>query len=252
MVHVSDLSDQWQSGNEPTSPLFAGIGELCRGVVETAGVDGAAVALLTPRAHTRELAHATDAVARQLDDLQFVLGEGPCLDSFHHRRSYLCGDLAALSTDRWPTFLAEAEATGARAVFAFPVIGVYPIGVLELYRHTPGNLDPIQHDAAQRGADAAAATMRRNWSRYAGNAGDTAQDLGGDLAVDDDADPGAFSHSNMHLAAGMTAAQLAIAPQQALDRIRGLAFRQNRSIDILAGDIVYRRYRITDDDAPYP
>lgn len=58
--------------------LFHGIGVLCAAAVRLTGVDGAAVAILSDASAARELVYATDAVAQQIDELQFVVGEGPC------------------------------------------------------------------------------------------------------------------------------------------------------------------------------
>ena len=69
-----------------------------------AGVDGAGVALVTPQAH-RGTVHATDAVATTIEELQFALGEGPCVDAAQQRSPVLLDELADRShwsADRWP------------------------------------------------------------------------------------------------------------------------------------------------------
>lgn len=221
-------------------------------VARLAGVDGAAIAVLTTHSAVRELVYATDITAQRLDELQFVTGDGPCLDSFRHRRPYLVSDLSASGDHRWPVFAGEAAALGVAAVFAYPVIlADSPLGVLELYRRTAGHLSPIQQQSAAMCAQAAAVTVHRNWdTRASGPEHSSRRDhdstlehpeAGGD-------DPGSFSRAEVHLASGMAAVQLGVSVDDALDRLRGLAFRDGRPIGDVADEIVSRRLRLTPDD----
>ncbi|MGK2239135.1 MAG: hypothetical protein ACI9JD_001684 [Rhodococcus sp. (in: high G+C Gram-positive bacteria)] len=64
-------------------------GELVREV----GVDGVGVAVFATDA-TRDLVFASDELVEQLDELQFTLGEGPCLDAYCFTgRSFRCAPL---------------------------------------------------------------------------------------------------------------------------------------------------------------
>ncbi|MGZ8803261.1 MAG: GAF domain-containing protein [Mycobacterium sp.] len=104
-------------------------------------VNGASIVVRSGPDNT-QLVHATDDVVAQLDELQFTLGEGPCLDAFRQREPVLVADLG--STDafaRWPGFAHEATQAGAFAAFAFPLqLGTAPFGTVELYRDEPGEL----------------------------------------------------------------------------------------------------------------
>jgi hypothetical protein len=124
------------------SVLRSEIRAFCDQLVDSTSVDGAAVAVLTGSRHVRELLYTSDTVARDLDELQFTLGEGPCLDAFFQNWPQLWAHLdTTLTVDAlWPGFAAEAVQFGAHAVFAFPVPvpdHSGPLGVLELYRNTP-------------------------------------------------------------------------------------------------------------------
>lgn len=55
-------------------------------------VNGASIVVRSGPDNT-QLVHATDDVVAQLDDLQFTLGEGPCLDAFRLRQPVLVPDL---------------------------------------------------------------------------------------------------------------------------------------------------------------
>jgi GAF domain-containing protein len=99
---------------------------------------------------------ASDEVARKLDDLQFSLGEGPCVEAFVDRRPVLVADLTEHAHSRWPVFATAALRTPVRALFVLPVqAGAVTVGVLDLYRDTPGMLAPDELTGALRAADAA-------------------------------------------------------------------------------------------------
>lgn len=65
--------------------LFSGVGVVCKTAARLTGADGAAAAVMTASS-SRELVYATDALAQQIDELQFVIGEGPCMDAYVQNR----------------------------------------------------------------------------------------------------------------------------------------------------------------------
>jgi GAF domain-containing protein len=232
--------------------VFNGVGQLCETAVRLAGVDGAAIALLTRTSRVRDLVYATDAISQQLDELQFTLGEGPCLDAFADTTPRLVPDLRDGSAiDRWPVFSGEAFAVGAHAVFAFPVVERgHPLGVLELYRRTPGDMAVAEHSAAITIAATAGFTVRRNWDDYLSSVdgvdGSDAATVG--LSGAALASPVEFSRSQVYLASGMVAVQLAVPAAEALDRLRAYSYQHGRSIKDVADDVVARRLRLRDVD----
>ncbi len=102
--------------------------------------------------------HATDDTARVIEELQFTLGEGPCVDAASSGAPVLVPDLAAAEdelADRWPAFLSEVVGTDARALFAFPIrVGDVGLGIVDLYRRTPGALDADQLAIGLSGVEA--------------------------------------------------------------------------------------------------
>jgi hypothetical protein len=224
----------------------AGLGPLVDGVVHAAGVDGAALTLLTSSNRVRDLVYATDRLAYQLDELQFTLGEGPCLDAYESHDARLLSDLGSRAANPWPTFVGEAFGLGARAVFAFPVAaGGTPLAVLELYRRTAGSLSPGEYAAVAATAETAGYTVARNWHDYLSTQPDGDDDLAATAAAHmseaQDHATDQFSRSDIYLASGMVAAQLGVSADEALARLRAFAFRHERSIKDVAGDVVARR-----------
>ena len=246
-----DPSQAGSTKNVAGTSVFTGIGQLCETVVRLSGVDGAAIALLTRSSRVRDLVYATDATAQQIDELQFTLGEGPCLDAYHDDNNQLLPDLTDTSANgRWPVFIGEALDIGVRSVFAFPVVeGGNPLGVLELYRRTPGALAVDELNAALTIAATAAFTVRQNWDAYLAN---TDHATGADAAAENLSEaqvdsPGAFSRSQVYLASGMAAVQLGVPAGDALDRLRAYSYQHGRSIKDVSDDVVARRLNLRDE-----
>ncbi|MGJ0119695.1 GAF and ANTAR domain-containing protein [Williamsia sp. MIQD14] len=241
---MNNTHDNPPENNHVRHALFGGIAQLCEIVVRLTEVDGAAMAFFGSGGVVRELVYASDVISQQLDDLQFTLGEGPCIDSFVQRRVHLFDDIdAGRDGERWPVFTAEAIALGARAVFAIPVgDSGTPLGVLELYRRRPGGLTETQLASATMCAEAAAVTIRRNWDVYAA---DTEHGDGAPAPV---FEPGEFSRERVYLASGMVAVQLSVSPDEALGRLRALAYKQGRPVKDVAEDIVSRAITFRDDE----
>src|SRR5882757_8563385 len=132
---------------------------ICDLCVSVLGVSGAGVAMVT-KAGNRGVVCATDDVSARIEELQFSLGEGPCVEAVTTGVPVLIADLLepnGASVDRWPVFMEGAEAAGVRAVFAFPLrIGAIIVGALDLYKDRPGELDGDQLPAALMAADVAA------------------------------------------------------------------------------------------------
>ena len=114
---------------------------LCEACVDLLMVDAAAISLVFDGANTGTLG-ASGEQARVYDELQFTLGEGPCLESVSVRNPVLVGDLAYADEARWPAYGTAMLAHGVHGVFALPVLvaGEY-LGALDLFRRRPGLLD---------------------------------------------------------------------------------------------------------------
>jgi hypothetical protein len=206
-----------------TAPHLAALCERC--VAELDGVRGASVTIMSSPGARAEPT-ATDEVSTRIDELQFTLGEGPCADAVTHGRPVLAADLAANEcASRWPAFAPAAVASGAAALFAFPLrVGAIRIGVMSLYRDRAGELTAPQLRSALVFADAAMLILL---SRSAN--GGPEVDLGRRAAV--------------HQATGMVAVQLAVPLAEAFVRLRAHAYAESRSVDEIARDVVERRLR---------
>lgn len=224
------------------------VGALCDQLTDSTSVDGAAVAILTGDRRTRELLYATDATARALDELQFTLGEGPCLDAYIHNWPQLWAHLdTTIAVDAlWPGFAVEAIRLGARAIFAFPIHGRSgPVGVFELYRNTAGPLSPGEAECAADCAGAIADALPRSWPSHHARSADVGSAIDAiDTAARDGVDP--FTRSAVHIAAGITAIQLNTSPNVGLELLRAYAYAQQLPTSAVASDIIGRRLSLRD------
>lgn len=203
-------------------------------------VDAAAISLVFDGANAGTLG-ASDAAARRYDELQFTLGDGPCLESVARRIPVLMVDLADPSDIRWPAYGSAMLADDIRFVFAMPVmVAGEHVGALDLFRATPGRLKGEQFAGAIAAAELAGIPVL---DLMAGDlraaAGDPASNAWTEL--------NALSRAEVSQATGMLVAQLGIEPTEALVRLRGHAYATGRTATDVAHDILDRRLKLEAD-----
>ena len=211
-------------------------GRICHMCVEGLQVDGASISILTAT-EARETLSVTDATAAIVEDLQFTLGEGACIEAATSGRPVLVPDLHDHGlTTRWPVFAAAvAEQTDARALFALPLqLGTINLGVIDLYRTTPGPLRGDELRDVVAAADTATVMLldsgraQENGAWWEGVHSDRAE---------------------VHQATGMILAQLDIPAQDAFVRLRAYAFAHRRPVGDVAREVVARRLVFSEDMA---
>ncbi len=205
---------------------------MCEVCPQIMGVDGAGVMLMSGEIPRGSLC-VSGEVSRLIEELQYTLGEGPCVDAYQQNRVVAEPDLADPVADRWPAFTPAALDAGVRAVFGFPLrAGAVRLGALNLYRGRSGALSGDQQGDALVVAEVAA-----RWVLEA-QAGAPAGTVAVQVAA------GADFHLVVHNAAGMVSVQEGISVTEALIRLRAFAFSDDRLVGDVAGDIVARRFRL--------
>src|ERR1700691_340193 len=123
----------------------AGTARLCEVCAEVSATSGAGIMLMSDDAPVGSVC-TTNEVSDLIEELQYELGEGPCVDAHKEGRPVLEPNLAEPATPRWLAFSPPALAAGTRAVFGFPLrVGAVRLGALDLYRDRPGELSDDQH-----------------------------------------------------------------------------------------------------------
>jgi len=179
--------------------------------------------------------------ARVYDELQFTLGEGPCLDSVTGRIPIVVVDLADPKEARWPAYGPAMLAHQVRGVYAIPIVvaGEF-VGALDLFRTQPGPLSGEDLTGAVAAAELAAIPLLDL--------------LDADLqaAVTDPnsnawAELNTLSRAEVSQATGMLVAQLNLEPAEALVRLRAHAYASGRSVTDVARDLLERRLKLEAD-----
>src|SRR5438552_14521722 len=93
---------------------------LCAVGTDIIGMSGAGIMLMSGDVPQGSVCTTND-VSALIEDLQYTLGEGPCVDAFHNDRVVFEPDLADPDTPRWLGFTPPAVEAGVRAVFGFPL-----------------------------------------------------------------------------------------------------------------------------------
>ena len=119
------------AGDDPATSL-------CAAGVDVLGLTGVGIMLLSG---TRlDCVAVSDDATGDIEALELMVGEGPCLDAFRTRTACFDADLADDRPVTWPAFRQRALAAGARASFGFPVVVADDcIGVLNCYRDRAGS-----------------------------------------------------------------------------------------------------------------
>lgn len=204
---------------------------VCVVSAEVTGMSGAGIMLMSGDVHRGSVC-TTDDVSARIEQLQYDLGEGPCVDAYHQDRPVLEPDVARPGTFRWLAFTGPAVEAGVRAIFGFPLqVGAVRLGALNLYRDRPGPLTDDQHADALVLADIAAQAVLVLQSKAP--PGKLAEAL----------EAGADFQYVVHQAAGMVTAQLDTSVAQALIRLRAYAFGNDRPLTEVADDVVARKLR---------
>jgi GAF domain-containing protein len=224
---------------EPASP-GNGVGLLqrvCVAAAHTLAASGAGISVISETG-ARGVYAASDPLTEHIEELQFVLGEGPCWDAFATRRPVLIPDLDNEVPARWPIYTPAVHDSGVRAVFSFPLqMGAVRLGVLDVFRQRTGSLSDDELSDALTFAEV---TMTALLDEHEGAA---TTDPGDGLAE-------VVEHrAELFQAQGMVMVQLGVPIGEALARLRAYAYAHGRRLDEVARDVVARRLHF-DRDRP--
>jgi GAF domain/ANTAR domain len=214
---------------------------LCRACVELLEVDGAAISLMH-EGTTRGTFGSSGEMSRRLDEFQFTLGEGPCLDAVAQGLPILVADLGAASEQRWPAYAEAVLAAGVQAVFATPVvIAAVGVGAIDVFRRQPGPLSPDRLAGLLHAADLAALPLLDLMGRQ-------------DLAMTSAGDPGdawseliSLERVEVYQATGMIMFQVGVEPPDALVRLRAYAYAHDQTATEVAQAVLRRQLSFSDE-----
>lgn len=203
---------------------------LCEALSRGLPVDAVTMSLLTDTP-SRQLLCASNDMARALEEVQFTVVEGPCIEAAATGEPVHATDLAA-AAGRWPLFVA---ALGERcpdiaAVHAFPLwFGDYVLGAVDLACRAPGGMPPDAVEQAAEAAEAAAQALLP-----------TQRMLLEDAAYPswEPADLVRAHWSDTHRAVSVVAARKHTSTASALALMRARAFSTGRTLAEITADIL--------------
>ncbi|MEV1026881.1 ANTAR domain-containing protein [Streptomyces sp. NPDC050264] len=188
------------------------------------GLGGMAISL------GQELVWFSDETSARLEDLQFVLGQGPSQVFEGGTGTREVPDLGQLLARQWPQFTVEAETLGIAALFVWPLnIGAARVGTMTGYRCTTGPLTAEQSAQGWLVADALAQRLLNRWP----DTGDPGRAPGGAGSM-------GLHRAEVHQATGVISQRLGVPLVEALDRLRARAYASGRSLSDTARTVIER------------
>lgn len=201
---------------------------ICRAATYALSACGTGISVMTSPG-TWGFAVASDSARQRLAELQFMLGEGPCLEAIATGRPVLIADVDDGAASRWPMYVSAVQQHGVRSVFAFPLrTGATSFGVMNVFRTRAGQM--TQEDIAQSltFVEIARTTLLDG------------QHDAADGAVPEGFDDASAYHAEVFQAQGMVMVQLGVSLDDALARLRAHAYAEGRPLADVARDVVNR------------
>jgi GAF domain-containing protein len=187
------------------------------------GADGAGLTLLE---HDRaDTIVATADFVRQVDDIQYSLGEGPCISAARDRRTFQSGSLGGET--RWPRFGAKVARLGVHSVLSLPLLtpdGVF--GAMNVYAHGKGVFD--QHAASIGELFAVPAAIAVQNAQVLANANRLARHLQAALTT----------RAVIDQAMGILMSRTGSTAEEAFDRLRTRSQAEHVKVAVVAQSVV--------------
>jgi GAF domain-containing protein len=229
------VREQIRADDEPGT--IGWLQRLSRAAAAALPADGVGVSMMAD-ARDQFAVAASSELHAEVEELQFTLGEGPCLAAYESGGPVLVPDIAEAARTRWPGYGAAVLQYDVRAVFAFPLqVGAARLGALDVYQATPGPMPGRAVVDALTFAEVALTRLLDTQQR---------SEETGDPFVDHLVDE---SHAELYQAQGMVMVQLGVGLREAMARLRAYAYAQDRLLSEVAADVVAHRIMFKGDDA---
>jgi putative methionine-R-sulfoxide reductase with GAF domain len=187
------------------------------------GADGAGLTLL--EIDRADLIVKSEPFVRAIDDIQYSIGEGPCISAAASGETKRSGQLG--DDQRWPQFGPRASELGVHSALSLPLLvptGV--IGAMNVYAHAPNSFDERAQQLGERYAVSAALAVQNAQIL------EQAARLVGQLQA------GVQGQSLIDQAIGVLRRRHGLAADEALDRLRELSQDRKISLNATAASLV--------------
>lgn len=192
------------------------------------GADGAGLTVFeTDRADT---VVTTAPFVREVDNIQFRLGEGPCISALAQGNPMRSGSIGG--DHRWPRFGARVGRLDVRSVLSLPLVSADQIvGAINVYAHGRDAFDERAEQVGQRFASPAAIAAQN--AHLLAQARRQAAKLQSEMA----------NRPVVDQAIGILMSRTGETADQALDRIRDMSQHEATKLTTLAESIVLEAVR---------
>lgn len=168
---------------------------------------------------------ATAEFVREVDAIQYGIGEGPCITAAAEQRTVWSGSLGG---DRaWPRFGPRAGRLGVHSVLSLPLLGPGgALGAMNLYSHAKHAFDERAIRMGELYAVPAAVTVQN------------AKDLAQTRRLADQLQAALASRSVIDQAMGIVMGRAGCGPEEAFERLKALSQREHRKLSEVARHLV--------------
>jgi GAF domain-containing protein len=168
---------------------------------------------------------AADELASQLDEQQYEIGDGPCLQALRSGEIVDVPDMRAES--RWGKYPSIVMGHGILAMYSVPlIVDGKPVGVLNVYARTPTAFRAVDRQLMQLLAGQAAIAVTAALRHY------------DEVTLSDHLRAALSSRSVIDQAIGIVMAQQRGTPEQAFAALRTISQRRNIKLRIVAAELV--------------
>jgi GAF domain-containing protein len=214
------------TGHRPLPETLTHIAEFA--VQAIPGADGAGLTMLEDDRPQTVVASAE--FVRAVDDVQYGLGEGPCLLAVAERRTQTSGSLGGET--RWPRFGPRVGRMGVHSVLSLPLL--LPdrvVGALNVYAHPKDAFGPDAVRIGELYAEPAAVSVHN------------AQVLAQSQRLTAQLEEALTSRSVIDQALGLIRGRTGAGPEEAFDRLRVMSQSQHVKVADLSRVLVEEAVR---------
>ena len=136
-VPAGDVAEAVRTAVTTPSPTEA-LDTVIDMAIECGPCDGASITMLGPHRVPETLAHSDDRILRA-DELQYQLGEGPCVDAVWANGIFVVPDVS--NAGRWPRWTASIADASISALLSVHLFTDNSLGSLNLYSMRPRDFD---------------------------------------------------------------------------------------------------------------
>ncbi len=235
---VTELSDRDITDNPPLAASIAALSTLSAGTTGLAdmltrvatlavkaipGADGAGLTLL--RINRADLIVKSEPFVRAIDDIQYGIGEGPCISAAATGQTRRSSELR--NDSRWTQFGPRASGLGVHSALSLPlVVSTGILGAMNIYAHDPDSFDDHSQNCGETFAVAAALAVQH------------AQILDQTTRLIDQLRAGLTGRGIIDQAVGVLRRRNGDTPDQALGRLKEISQTQQISLTAAAAAVL--------------